>query len=59
MGQIIRVYTGSDNESHFEELTPDQFADIATTSAPATSPSAAANHPVFPITTTLPAGSTS
>ena len=27
--QIVRVFTGSDDESHFEDLTPDQFADIA------------------------------
>jgi len=24
--QIVRVYTGADGESHFEDLTPDQFA---------------------------------
>ena len=29
MVQIVRVYTGSDGESHFEDLTPDQFAEIA------------------------------
>ena len=29
MVQIIRVYTGSDGESHFEDLTPDQFAELA------------------------------
>ena len=29
MLQIIRVYTGDDGESHFEPLTPDQFASIA------------------------------
>ena len=29
MVQIVRVYTGSDSESHFEDLTPDQFAEIA------------------------------
>jgi hypothetical protein len=23
--QIVRVYTGTDGESHFEDLTPDQF----------------------------------
>jgi hypothetical protein len=28
MVQIIRVYSGSDGESHFEDLTPDQFAAI-------------------------------
>ena len=27
--QIVRVYSGSDGESHFEDLTADQFADIA------------------------------
>ena len=27
--QIVRVYSGSDGESHFEELTVDQFAEIA------------------------------
>jgi len=26
--QIVRVYTGADGESHFEDLTPDQFAEI-------------------------------
>jgi len=26
--QIVRVYTGDDGESHFEDLTPDQFAEI-------------------------------
>jgi hypothetical protein len=26
--QIVRVYTGDDGESHFEDLTPEQFADI-------------------------------
>ena len=29
MVQIVRVYTGSDGESHFEDLTPDQFAEVA------------------------------
>jgi len=24
--QIVRVYTGADGESHFEDLTPEQFA---------------------------------
>lgn len=31
---IFRVYTGSDGESHFEELTPDQFAEIANNRGP-------------------------
>ena len=26
--QIVRVYSGDDGESHFEDLTPDQFAEI-------------------------------
>lgn len=26
--QIVRVYSGDDGESHFEDLTPEQFADI-------------------------------
>lgn len=26
---IIRIYAGDDGESHFQELTTDQFADIA------------------------------
>ena len=26
--QILRVYTGSDGESHFEEVTPEHFAQI-------------------------------
>ena len=26
--QIVRVYTGSDGESHFEDVTPEQFAQI-------------------------------
>ena len=34
MGQIVRVYSGSDGESHFENLTPDQFADIANNVGP-------------------------
>ena len=29
MVQIVRVYAGSDGESHFEDLTPDQFGEIA------------------------------
>ena len=29
MVQIVRVFTGGDGESHFEHVTPDQFADIA------------------------------
>ena len=29
MVQIVRVFTGSDGESHFEDLTPDQFAEVA------------------------------
>ena len=28
MVQIVRVYAGSDGESHFEDLTPEQFAEI-------------------------------
>lgn len=26
--QIVRVFTGADGESHFEDLTPGQFAEI-------------------------------
>jgi hypothetical protein len=26
--QIARVYTGADGESHFEDVTPEQFAQI-------------------------------
>jgi hypothetical protein len=26
--QIVRVFTGADGESHFEDLTPDQFAEL-------------------------------
>jgi hypothetical protein len=26
--QIVRVYTGADGESHFEDMTPEQFAQI-------------------------------
>ena len=26
--QIVRVYSGDDEESHFEDLTPDQLAEI-------------------------------
>jgi len=26
---IVRIYAGDDGESHFEDLTADQFADIA------------------------------
>jgi len=29
MVQIVRVYAGPDGESHFEDLTPEQFAEIA------------------------------
>ena len=29
MVQIVRVYSGSDGESHFEDLTPEQFNGIA------------------------------
>jgi hypothetical protein len=28
MVQIVRVYSGTDGESHFEDLTPDQLAEI-------------------------------
>ena len=28
MVQIVRVYAGDDGESHFEDLTPEQFAEI-------------------------------
>jgi hypothetical protein len=28
MARIVRVYSGSDGESHFEDLTPDQLAQI-------------------------------
>ena len=31
---IFRVYTGNDGESHFEEVTPDQFAEIANRRGP-------------------------
>ena len=31
---IIRIYAGADGESHFEELTPDQFADLANNVGP-------------------------
>ncbi|MEK7807214.1 MAG: hypothetical protein AAB528_05705, partial [Chloroflexota bacterium] len=26
--QIVRVYSGADGESHFEDLTPDQLAEV-------------------------------
>ena len=26
--QIVRIYTGADGESHFEDMTPEQFAQI-------------------------------
>ena len=29
MVQIVRIFAGGDSESHFEDLTPDQFAEIA------------------------------
>lgn len=29
MIQLVRVYSGTDGESHFEDLTPDHFVDIA------------------------------
>ena len=28
MVQIVRVYSGDDGESHFEDITPDQFANL-------------------------------
>ena len=28
--QIVRVYTGTDGESHFEDLTPEQLAQMST-----------------------------
>jgi hypothetical protein len=28
MVQIVRVYSGDDGESHFEDLTPEQFGEI-------------------------------
>ena len=31
---IIRIYAGDDGESHFEELTADQFAEIANNVGP-------------------------
>jgi hypothetical protein len=34
MGRIVRVYSGSDGESHFEEMTPDQFSDIVNSVGP-------------------------
>ena len=36
MARIVRVYSGSDGESHFEEMTADQFSAIVTTWAPVT-----------------------
>jgi hypothetical protein len=34
MVQIVRVYSGDDGESHFEDLTPDQFAAIVNNVGP-------------------------
>lgn len=34
MGQIVRVYSGNDGESHFESITADQFAEIANNVGP-------------------------
>jgi hypothetical protein len=31
---IVRIYDGDDGESHFQELTPDEFADIANNVGP-------------------------
>ncbi|MXZ91647.1 MAG: hypothetical protein F4W95_09400 [Chloroflexi bacterium] len=31
---IVRIYAGDDGESHFQELTADQFADIANNVGP-------------------------
>ena len=31
---IFRVYSGDDGESHFEDVTPDQFAEIANRRGP-------------------------
>ncbi|GIT14038.1 MAG: hypothetical protein CM1200mP35_08580 [Chloroflexota bacterium] len=34
MGKIVRVYSGSDGESHFEEMTPDQLSNIVNNVGP-------------------------
>ena len=31
---IVRIYAGADGESHFQDLTPDEFADIANNRGP-------------------------
>ena len=31
---IIRIYTGDDGESHFQDVTPDEFAAIANNVGP-------------------------
>lgn len=32
--QVVRVYSGTDGESHFEDLTPDQLAEIVNNVGP-------------------------
>ena len=34
MARIVRVYSGTDGESHFEDLTPDQLAQIVNNVGP-------------------------
>ena len=31
---IVRIYAGADGESHFQDLTPDEFAEIANAVGP-------------------------
>ena len=56
--QIVRVYAGDDGESHFEDLTVEQFAEIVNRVGPATLPSTPVPRPTSPTTTPRPAAST-
>ena len=31
---IVRIFTGDDDESHFQDVTPDEFAEIANNVGP-------------------------
>ena len=49
--QVVRVYTGTDGESHFEDLTPEQLATIVNNLGGGTSPwPAVLRHPSRTIT---------
>ena len=56
--QIVRVYSGADGESHFEDLTTEQFAEIVNRVGPGDITLNCRPSPTFPTTTPRPAGST-